>query len=264
VNAWTAAAAGIILMAAWMAFLYAIGRKMRNAGIVDFGWSLGIPILAVLFAILLPGWGPRRWLAAVPVSLWGLRLGLYLLLTRVLGHPEEGRYVQLRQEWGEKAEIKLFFFFQFQGLLDLFFALPFLLMSANPAAAFHPLEWAGAAMWLLGWIGEVAADLQLHRFKAHPANRGKTCRAGLWRYSRHPNYFFEVLLWGGLALMATPSPFGPLSWLVPALLLFFLFRVTGIPATEAQALRTRGADYADYIRTTSPFIPWFPRRPAQG
>jgi steroid 5-alpha reductase family enzyme len=263
-SAWTAAALGLLLMAAWMGTLYAVGRRMSNAGIVDFGWTLGIPILATLFALVLPGWGPRRRLAAVAAALWGLRLGLYLLFTRVLGHPEEGRYVQLRKEWGTRAEIKLFFFFQFQGLLDLFFALPFLLMSRNPAAAFHPLEGAGAAVWFLGWIGEAAADLQLHRFKQAPANRGKTCRAGLWRYSRHPNYFFEALLWCGFALMATPSPFGVSAWLVPALLLYFLFRVTGIPATEAQALRTRGEDYADYIRTTSAFVPWFPRRREKG
>lgn len=263
-SAWTAAALGLLLMAAWMGALYASGRRTRNAGIVDVGWTLGIPILAALFALVLPGWGPRRWLAAVPVALWGLRLGLYLLFTRVLGHPEEGRYVQLRKEWGEKAELKLFLFFQFQGLLDLFFALPFLLMSRNPAAAFHPLEWAGAAVWLLGWTGEVAADIQLHRFKADPSNRGKTCRAGLWRHSRHPNYFFEALLWCGFALMASPSPLGPLAWLVPALLLYFLFRVTGIPATEAQALRTRGEDYADYIRTTPAFVPWFPKRREKG
>jgi steroid 5-alpha reductase family enzyme len=258
-NLWTAAALGMALMIVWMAGLYALGRRLKNAGIVDFGWSLGIPILAACFALSLQGWAPRRWLAAVPVSLWGLRLGLYLLFTRVLGHPEEGRYVQLRRDWGGKAEVKLFFFFQFQGFLDLFFALPFLLMSANASPAFHGLEWAGLGVWLLGWIGEVTADLQLHRFKSDPANRGKTCRSGLWNASRHPNYFFEFILWCGLALMATASPFGVLAWSVPALLLFFLLRVTGIPATEAQALRTRGAEYADYIRTTPAFIPRFPK-----
>jgi steroid 5-alpha reductase family enzyme len=102
--------------------------------------------------------------------------------------------------------------------------------------------------------------MQLNAFKANAANRGKTCRAGLWKYSRHPNYFFEWLIWVAFCLFAIDSKYGYLALFPPALMLYFLFRVTGIPATEAQALRTRGEDYRRYQETTSVFVPWFPRK----
>jgi steroid 5-alpha reductase family enzyme len=105
--------------------------------------------------------------------------------------------------------------------------------------------------------GEALADFQLHRFKADPANRGKTCRAGLWNYSRHPNYFFEWLVWCAYALYACASPGGWAGLACPLLMFYFLFRVTGIPLTEAQAVKTKGEDYLDYQRTTSVFVPWF-------
>jgi steroid 5-alpha reductase family enzyme len=136
---------------------------------------------------------------------------------------------------------------------------PFLLAALNPRPRLSPFEYAGAALWLVAWMGEIAADWQLHRFKANPANRGVTCRAGLWRYSRHPNYFFEWLIWVAFAVFAMGSPYGYVSLFAPLLMLYFLFRVTGIPATEAQALRSKGDDYRRYQTSTSAFVPWFPR-----
>jgi steroid 5-alpha reductase family enzyme len=130
----------------------------------------------------------------------------------------------------------------------------------NPSPELSPIEYLGAALWLLAVSGEIASDVQLSRFKADPRNKGKTCRAGLWNLSRHPNYFFEWLIWMAFALFALASPYGYLGLLSPALILFFLFKVTGIPATEAQALRSRGDDYRRYQETTSAFVPWFPRR----
>ena len=100
---------------------------------------------------------------------------------------------------------------------------------------------------------------QLQGFKKDPANRGKTCRAGLWSYSRHPNYFFEWLIWVSFFIFASASPYGWISIVCPVLIFYFLFKVSGIPATEAQALRTKGDDYRDYQRTTSAFFPWFPK-----
>ena len=105
-------------------------------------------------------------------------------------------------------------------------------------------------MWAIGNVGTIVADRQLALWRANPENKGKTARGGLWSWSRHPNYFFEWVNWCGNALVATTAPMGWIAWIVPAGLLFLLFRVTGIPATEAQALRSR-ADYAEYQRTTS-------------
>ena len=141
----------------------------------------------------------------------------------------------------------------------MFFSLPALLSAINPSPEWHPLEFAALAIWVVAFAGELTADRQLLAFKTNPNNKGKTCQAGWWRYSRHPNYFFEWVIWVAYALFATASPWGWLAWLCPATLLYLLFKVTGIPATEAQALRSRGEAYRRYQQTTSAFVPWFPK-----
>lgn len=243
-----------------MLLLWLIHFPIRNAAIVDSGWAGGLALLAAIYAFLGDGYPVRTVLITAMAVIWGLRLSLYLLFTRVIGHPEEGRYVQLRREWGSNIPLKFFFFFQFQALLCVILSVPFLAAALNGEPGLSMLEYAGAALWLAAMIGEFVADFQLNAFKSDPANKGKTCRVGLWKYSRHPNYFFEWLIWVAFALFALPSPYGFLGLLSPALILFFLFKVTGIPATEAQALRTKGDDYRQYQQTTSVFVPWFPRR----
>jgi steroid 5-alpha reductase family enzyme len=251
---------GGLVAAGLMALLWLVHLPMRNAAIVDFGWAFTLPTLAILYAALGPGSTPRKWLLAAMAAVWGYRLAFYLLFTRVIGHPEEGRYAQLRKDWKTNQPLKFFVFFQFQALLDLFLSLPFLLAACNPGPRLAALEFAGAAIWLIAFAGEATADAQLHTFKSNPANRGKTCRAGLWNYSRHPNYFFEWLIWVAYAVYALASPNGYLALACPALMLLFLFKVTGIPATEEQALRSRGEEYRRYQQTTSVFVPWFPKR----
>ena len=258
-----------LLLLAWlvaagvMALLWLLHLPMRNAAIVDFGWAFLLPTIAILYALLGPGYVARRGLIAGLAALWGYRLAFYLLFTRILGHPEEGRYVELRRSWKTRLPLKFFIFFQAQALLDVLLSLPFLLAAIDPRPALGWTDHAAAAIWAVALAGEATADAQLHAFKSNPAHKGKTCRAGLWNYSRHPNYFFEWLVWLAFALCALAAPWGWLALLCPALMLFFLFRVTGIPATEAQALRSRGEDYRRYQETTSAFVPWFPKkRPA--
>jgi steroid 5-alpha reductase family enzyme len=256
-HAWLVAAGVMLLL--WLVHL-----ATRNAGIVDFGWAFLLPTIALLYAFEGPGYPPRRWLLATLASVWGYRLAFYLLFTRVIGHPEEGRYVELRKSWKTNLPLKFLAFFQAQALLDVLLSLPFLLPALDPRPSLRWTEFAGAVLWLVAFSGEATADAQLHAFKANPANKGKTCRTGLWNYSRHPNYFFEWLIWVAFALYALESPWGWLAFLCPALMLYILFRVTGIPATEAQALRSRGEEYRRYQQTTSAFVPWPERhRPAQ-
>lgn len=250
---------GAIAVCSVMFLLWLIHFPLHNAAIVDAGWAGGLAMLGVLYAVMGAGWGPRRVAIATMASIWGLRLAIYLLCTRVIGHPEEGRYVQLRKQWRTGIPLKFFLFFEFQGVLCIVLALPFLLASQNPAPAFSVAEYAAVFLWVVSIAGEITADMQLNAFKSDAANRGKTCRAGLWKYSRHPNYFFEWLIWVAFCLFGIDSRYGYLALLPPALMLYFLFRVTGIPATEAQALRTKGDDYKRYQQTTSAFVPWFPR-----
>lgn len=242
-----------------MLLLWLIHFPLHNAAIVDAGWAGGLALLGAFYAVMGAGWVPRRMAIAFMAVVWGLRLALYLLFTRVIGHPEEGRYVELRRQWRTSIPLKFLLFFEFQAVLCIVLAAPFLLASQNPAPAFSVVEYASAALWVVAIAGEITADMQLNGFKSNTENRGKTCRAGLWKTSRHPNYFFEWLIWVAFCLFAIDSRDGYLALVPPALMLYFLFRVTGIPATEAQALRTRGDDYRRYQETTSVFVPWFPR-----
>ncbi len=247
---------GLSAMVGMMFLVWLIHLPLKNAGIVDVAWAFGLALLAAIYALLGDGDILRKWIFASLVIVWGLRLTVHLFV-RVTGHEEDGRYAQMRKEWGGNIPLKFLAFFQLQALLNVFLAIPFLLVSVNTSSGLSFFEFAGMILWAVALIGESAADHQLRTFKSDPANKGKTCRNGLWNYSRHPNYFFEWLIWVSFFVFALGSPYGWASVVCPALMLYFLYRVTGIPATEAQALRTKGNDYREYQRTTSAFVPWF-------
>jgi steroid 5-alpha reductase family enzyme len=250
---------GAILASAAMALMWALQVRIRDASHVDVAWAVLVACSAILYGLLADGDAGHRVLAAALASLWGFRLGAYLLFDRVLGKQEDGRYQELRRRWAQHANRRFFWFFQLQALFVVFFSLPFAFITQNESNGLGWLEWTGIALWAVGNAGTIAADVQLGRWRGNPENAGKTARAGLWSWSRHPNYFFEWVTWCGIALVASAAPWGWLAWLVPAGLLYLLVKVTGIPATEAQALRSR-ADYAEYQRTTSVFVPLPPRR----
>ena len=216
--------------------------RTRNAGWVDVGWALGLAIMALLAAGLGSAPLERRLLVGLMGGLHGLRLGLHLWHRVSTDAAEDGRYQAIRGAWPTHTHAKFFGFFQAQALLDVALGLPFLLAAWNPRPGVQPLEWAAALLWLLAWAGEALADAQLRRFKAQGASRGLTCREGLWRWSRHPNYFFEWLVWVAYFLLALAAPGGWLAVGGPLLMLYFLLRVTGIPYTEAQCLRSRPED----------------------
>ena len=253
----TLAIIGAASIAALMLLLWLIHLRTHNAAIVDAGWAGGLALLGLLYAVLGGGYWLRSALIGAMSGIWGFRLAIHLLTTRIIGHPEEGRYQELRRKWKTNLSWKFLLFFEFQALLCVVLAVPFLTAARNPDPRLSLLEIAAAVLWIMAMAGEAAADAQLHNFKSHSANRGRTCQVGLWRYSRHPNYFFEWLIWVAFALFALASPGGYWGFLSPTLILYFLLRVTGIPATEEQAIRTRGAEYRRYQETTSAFVPWF-------
>ncbi len=249
-------------LAAVMVVLWIVERVRRDASLVDVGWAFGVGALVLWFALATDAPAARRaWVAAAALA-WSLRLGGYLLADRVVGKPEDGRYAALRRAWGDRAGLWFFGFFQLQALAAVLFALPMAFAMRSPAPVPGPFDVAAVALLVIVLAGESLADAQLARFRANPANRGRTCRVGLWGWSRHPNYFFEWLHWFVYVLFAAGSPWAWLNLLAPALMLLLLFRVTGIPATEARALETRGDDYRDYQATVSVFVPLPPRRTA--
>lgn len=240
-----------------MAGVWEVQRRTRNTGFVDVAWASLMAAAAVWFSATGDGAFVPRLALAMLGGIWGSRLALYLL-ARVLHEAEDGRYKFMRERWNDN-QLKHFLFFQFQALLVVLFSLPFWVAAQNPVEGFTPWVIAAIAVWVVSLGGEAVADHQLDRFRSNPANRGKTCREGLWRYSRHPNYFFEWTHWFAYLLLAIGAPMAWLALIGPVLMLISLCWVTGIPFTEAQALRSRGDDYRRYQAETSAFIPWFPK-----
>lgn len=259
-NPWLSLLGLWVLAAVMMSLGWQWQRARSNAGIVDALWAGGLGASAVLLAASADGAFWPRLTVGVLGGLWGLRLCLHLW-RRVRGEAEDGRYQNLRAHW-QGDQLKFFLFFQFQAVLIILFALPFLAVARN-ATTDIPWLIAGAVIWLGCVLGESIADLQLARFRADPAHRGRTCRQGLWRYTRHPNYFFEWLHWFAYVCLAIGSPIAWLAWSGPLVMYVFLRWISGIPYTEAQALRTRGDDYRAYQQSTPMLLPWFPRHPSK-
>jgi steroid 5-alpha reductase family enzyme len=242
-----------------MLAFYFVQRRTGNAGIVDFVWAAGIGGLAVFYSAVASGDIGRRVLLAALAGTWSLRLAVYLFVDRVWGKPEDGRYQMLRTNWGQKAPAFFLVFFQIQAVWAIMFSVPFLPVVYRQGAL-GGLDLLGVAIWVIAVGGETLADRQLARFRADPENRGKTCQVGLWRYSRHPNYFFEWIHWFAYVCLGIGSSYWWVTLMGPVVMLLFLYKVTGIPYTEKRALQSRGDDYRRYQETTSAFIPWFPKR----
>ena len=249
---------GLLVASALMLAFWRVHVRTRNASWVDVGWALTLGVLATLYAVLGHGHQPRRELVAVVVGVWSARLAWHLFV-RVRGATEDPRYGEMRARWGGNLDAKFFALFVGQGVLDVVLTLGLLAAAVDPTPRIHWSTWAGAVLAAIAMLGEATADRQLRRFKADPANRGQVCRIGLWGWSRHPNYFFDWLVWCGFALLGLSSPWGWLGLGAPALMLYFLTRVTGIAATEAHAVRSRGEAYRKYQREVSAFVPWPPR-----
>jgi steroid 5-alpha reductase family enzyme len=245
-----------LVLALVMTALWARQLRTRNATSVDAAWSFGLAALALVYGLLADAPIERRALVGGLAFLWAVRLGLFLLFNRVLGHAEEdGRYRAMRGHWGRNAARNFFWVYQAQAAVAMLFSVPILAAMADGELA--SFAYAGVAVWIVAVAGEAIADRQLAKFRNDPANKGRVCQVGLWRYSRHPNYFFEWAHWWAYVLIGHATP---LTWVGPIVMLLFLFRISGIPYTELQAIKSRGDAYGEYQRTTSVFVPWFPRR----
>jgi steroid 5-alpha reductase family enzyme len=240
--------------------LHFIASAIKNASIVDVFWAASFGLIAIFATIFLPGLPERDVLLIAAVAPWSTRLAVHLGLRVSRDHPhEDARYAALRKQWGERSSLAMYLVFLFQGALITLLAVPFVLIAAD-SAPLHLNEWLGLGICLLGTAGEAIADHQLSAFKADPNNKGKVCSSGLWNYSRHPNYFFEFVVWIGIGTIAASAPLGLLALYCPLVMFFVLTQMTGVKISERQSLQSRGDLYRQYQESTSSFVPWFKKR----
>lgn len=244
---------GIILIIVFTV-TWLVQLRTKNAAIVDPIWSLSFPLLAGVYFFLSDGSQVKVIFLAM-VAIWGLRLGIHLLLRVLKEEHEDVRYTALRNEWGSNQNILMLRFYYFQAALALFLSIPFALVMSDVNSALSIFGITGVSIWVIAVAGESIADAQLRSFKSDPKNKGKVCERGLWYYSRHPNYFFEWLIWVAFFVFAMGSPYGFVSIICPLVMLYFLVKVTGIPYTEIQSVKSKGQAYIEYQKTTSAFIP---------
>ena len=232
-------------------------QHTKNAGIVDVIWAFGMMLAGPYYAFTGSAPSGLQSVLAALTFVWFLRLGWHLL-KRFKVEQEDGRYQTMRKALGNYSGPGFFVFFQVQAGFIWGLSLPFWAVAQNTTPNTLAIS-SGLLLALITLWGESTADQQLAEFRAQPENKGRTCRQGCWRYSRHPNYFFEWLHWFAYPLLGWGSEYQLQLWLAPLVMFAFLYFVTGIPYTERQALLSRGEDYRNYQQTTSAFFPWPPR-----
>ena len=256
-----AAFVGLAVVLTVLTGVWTVSLKLKDASVADVSWGLGGVLLAWLYVARSPVLTPRSWLVAGLITLWGGRLSLHIF-RRNHGRGEDPRYRAMRASHGRAFWWRsLFVVFWLQGALLWFVAIPvFVAIRAPQPASLTIVDLAGVVIFAVGFAFEVVGDVQLARFKLDPANRGKVLDSGLWRYTRHPNYFGDATLWWGVYVVAVATPGGWQTLLSPLVMTMLLLRVSGVTLLE-DSLKVSKPGYGEYIRRTSAFVPWFPRAP---
>lgn len=251
---WSAVAIAALMFATWC-----VSVMITNASIVDIVWGAGFVLTAWVSRIVGEGDDARQWLLTALTTLWGLRLAVYLAW-RNTGHGEDFRYRAMRKRWGRRFTwVSLVTVFGLQGVLMWIVSLPVQLGQSDATPGIGVLAWFGIAVFAVGLFFEVVGDAQLSRFKADEGNAGKVMNSGLWKYTRHPNYFGDACVWWGLALIAAETGGGAWGIIGAVVMTVLLRRVSGVTLLE-RSLKKRRAGYEDYIRRTSPFFPLPPKK----
>jgi steroid 5-alpha reductase family enzyme len=265
--------AGLVAIAATLSLLmslaWAVEQRSGNSGWIDTIWTFGLGAIGIACALFpvgpdSPASQPRPWLVAVAVALWALRLGFHIA-ARTSGVADDPRYAALRQSYGSQAFWQMWLLVQKQALVSVPLGLAIFLAAHNPAGALRLQDALAIILFAVAFGGEGLADWQLRSFRRASAGRGGIYQAGLWHWSRHPNYFFEWLGWLGYPLIAIDLsgsyPWGWFALAAPACMYWLLVHVSGIPPLEAHMLQTRGHAFRDYQARTNAFFPGWPRGP---
>lgn len=251
--------AAVLTITVLMLTTWVVSLIVKNASIVDIVWGFGFVAVAWAVRLTADGLAARQNLLVALTTVWGLRLSGYLFW-RNHGKGEDYRYKAMRKRWGPRfGLISLVTVFALQGTLMYLVSLPVQLGQPRATPALGWLAWAGLAVWLVGLFFESVGDAQLARFKADPANAGTVMNKGLWRYTRHPNYFGDACVWWGIALVAAEVPVGRWGLIGAAVMTLFLRRVSGVTLLEKSLVKRRQG-YTDYVARTSPFLPRPPKK----
>lgn len=242
----------------FMTGVFCLALVKKDNSIVDIAWGLGFVGVAILTFFHEEGWTTRHVLVSSLILIWGMRLAIHIGV-RKRRKDEDFRYAKWRQEWGRRFVLRSYFqIFMLQGILLLIIALPIVLINGSDRPDLTLMDFCGVGVWGIGLIFEVVADDQLRRFKKRTENKGKILTSGLWKYSRHPNYFGEVLLWWGIFLCALSIENGWIAILSPLMISFLLLRVSGVTMLEKKY--EGRPDYEAYAKRTNAFFPWFPKK----
>ncbi len=242
----------------FMLFMFVLALIKKDNSIVDIAWGVGFIFLALFNFFIRSGFTPRQLLVTVLIVIWGLRLAIYIF-SRNRGKKEDFRYAQWRAEWGKYWVIRSFFqVFMVQGFFMLTIAYPVIILHYDVKEPFNWLDKIGLLIWIIGFYFEAVGDLQKTCFKQKPENRGKLMTTGLWKYTRHPNYFGESAMWWGIFLIMLNVPFGWLAVFSPAAITILLLAVSGIPLLEKKY--ENNSEFQEYAKRTSVFLPWFPKK----
>jgi len=246
------------LLWAYVSLWFLISLFKRRNDVADVAWGLGFDLLAWTSFLLAGGSGARGLLVCILVSIWGVRLAWHIH-ARHRGKAEDFRYMAWRREWGKWFYARSYAqVYLLQGTLLFIVALPVLMINRSLGITLGFLDGTGVFVWLFGFLFESVGDAELARFAKDPLNRGKILQTGLWRYTRHPNYFGEVVQWWGIGLVAGGIPGGWFGIVGPLTITFLILKVSGIPMLEKKM--AENPDFAEYKRRTSLFLPWFPKR----
>ena len=242
----------------YMTVLFVVALFKKDNSIVDIGWGPGFILVAALTFFFWRGTTARQLLANGLVCVWALRLAVHIM-ARNRGRGEDYRYANWRRTWGRWFVPRSFLqIFMLQGFFLMIIAIPLILINRPGAGGLRLLDFTGAAVWTLGFLFEAVGDFQLKAFKADPANKGRIMDRGLWRVTRHPNYFGEAVMWWGIFLVALSAPGGWAAIVSPLVITGLLLRVSGVTLLEKKY--EGNPAYADYVRGTNAFVPWFPRK----
>lgn len=237
---------------------FIVSLHYKRNDVADLAWGLGFILVAVSSLLIGGNSSVRALLMTLLVCIWGTRLSWHIF-SRLRRKPDEdSRYAQWRKDWGKWVVVRSFLqVYVLQTILMVIIAYPIWFVNLNPEGAFTARDVAGLLIWIVGFIFEVVGDAQLRAFVSDPKNKGKIMQSGLWKYSRHPNYFGEVTMWWGLFVMALQLPFGWQTIIGPATITFLILFVSGVPLLEKKYAGRK--DFEEYKKKTSVFIPLPPK-----